>query len=75
MNRREIDIKRVEFSVPLTPGFGAAHTELVEAIRLAAGEYCQLTGTPPEVKLPDDAIRIDQGDGEVVVLVEVRRQP
>lgn len=74
MSRREINIKRVEFAVPLSQGFGATHTELTKTIQAAANEYWQLTGTPQGGPLPDDAIRVDQGDGEIIVFFELRRE-
>lgn len=74
MSRREINIKRVEFSVPLTQGFGVTHVEVSKAVQGAVNEYCQLTGTPQNTVLPDDAIRVDQGDGELVVFFELRRE-
>lgn len=74
MERREITTKRVEFSVPLTQGFGTTHAEIAKAVQLASQEYFQTTGGQPGDRLPDDAIRLDQGENEIIVFFELRRE-
>lgn len=74
MNRREIEIKRVEFGVPLSQGFGATHAEIGKAIQVASQEYFQMMGNQPGDRLPDDAIRLDQGEGEIVIFFELKRE-
>jgi hypothetical protein len=74
MQRREINVKRVEFGVPLTDGFGVTHAELTRAIQVAANEYWQATGVAQGGPLPDDAVRLNQGDGELVVFFELEKR-
>lgn len=75
MNRRETNIKRVEYV--LTPGeFGLTHADVTKAIQVAANEYWQATGVAQGGPLPDDAIRlvVDPESGDVVVGFELERR-
>lgn len=75
MNRRETNIKRVEYL--LSPGeFGLTHADVTKAIQVAANEYWQATGTAQGGPLPDDAIRVtvDAETGDLVVTFELERR-
>lgn len=74
MQRRETIIRRVEFDVPVTQGFGATHTELNKAVQAAAAEYWQATGTAQGGPLPDDAIRLTSTDGLITVFFELEKR-
>lgn len=74
MQRRETIIRRVEFDVPVTQGFGATHVELNKAIQVAANEYWQATGAAQGGPLPDDAIRLNISDGAITVFFELEKR-
>lgn len=74
MKRRETIIRRVEFDVPVTQGFGASHTEVSKAIQAAASEYWQATGATQGGPLPDDAIRLNVSDGLITVFFELEKR-
>ena len=74
MQRRETIIRRVEFDIPVTQGFGTTHVELNKAIQVAANEYWQATGTAQGGPLPDDAIRLNANDGIITVFFELEKR-
>lgn len=73
MQRRETIIRRVEFGVPVTEGFGATHVQLNQALKAAADEYWQATGTAPGGPLPDNAIRLTGNETEITVFFELEK--
>ncbi len=76
MNRRETNIKRVEYILTPTKDFGLTHVDVTKAIQVAANEYWQATGTAQGGPLPDDAIRlvVDAETGDTVVFFELERR-
>lgn len=74
MNRREINTRRVEFGIPLTEGYSTTHAEVTKAMQLAGQEYFQMMGGQSGDRLPDEAIRLTQGEGELIVFFEVERR-
>lgn len=77
MNRRETNVKRVEYILsPSTPELGLPHSDVTKAIQVAANEYWQATGTAQGGPLPDDAIRlvVDPETNDVIVFFELERR-
>lgn len=74
MQRLEIIVRRVEFSIPLTEGFGTTHVELSKAIKFATDEYWQATGTAPGGPVPDDAIRLVASENSITVYFELEKR-
>lgn len=66
-SRHERTTTRVEFHVPADPPYGASWAELMKAIRAAHIELWQAGRIPEDTDAPDDAIRIQPGDDELIV--------
>lgn len=76
MNRRETNIKRVEYVLTPTEGLGLTHADVTKAIQVAANEYWQATGSAQGGPLPDDAIRLitEPETGDTVIFFELERR-
>jgi hypothetical protein len=72
-SQRTITTTVVEFSIPLTIGFGACWVEVTKAIRAAHTELWDLGRVEHGRDAPDDVIRLTTGDDEIIVFYERHR--
>lgn len=69
-SRRERVTKRVEFTVPADPPWGAPWAEVMKAVRAAHTELSDQGMVSEGQDAPDDLIQIRPGDDEVIVSYE-----
>lgn len=70
---REIDSRRIEYTVPAAQPWGATRTDMYQGLMAAEARYRTVHGLKDSESLSDDALRVLPSDDEVIISFTVEK--